>query len=133
MHVPSTPGLLTAYTLPAHYALLTATRFSTDGNLHYTYVAESTEDGVTTSTILGHGQKKTTLSGIILNKGDLKLNVIVADAFGAEGMTCSTTEDGVTTSTCPPGASLTVQAKEAFGAVTLSKTYRFSLTVTDLL
>ena len=94
MHVPSTPGLLTAYTLPAHYALLTATRLSTDGNLHYTYVAESTEDGVTTSTILGHGQKKTTLSGIILNKGDLKLNVIVADAFGAEGKTCSTTQEG---------------------------------------
>ena len=27
---------------------------------------------MTTSTILGHGQKKTTLSGIILNKGNLK-------------------------------------------------------------
>ena len=56
-----------------------------DGNLFYTYVAESTEEGITTRAILGHGQKKTTLGGIILNRGNLKLNVIVADAFGAEG------------------------------------------------
>ena len=27
---------------------------------------------MTTTTILGHGQKKTTLTGIILNKGNLK-------------------------------------------------------------
>ena len=56
-----------------------------EGNLFYTYVAESTEEGITTRAILGHGQKKTTLSGIILNRGNLKLKVIVADAFGAEG------------------------------------------------
>ena len=38
---------------------LTAPNWNGDGNLHYTYVAESTEDGVTRATILGHGQKKT--------------------------------------------------------------------------
>ena len=49
---------------------LTAPNWNGEGNLHYTYVAEETLAGVTTTTILGHGQKKTTLSGIILNKGD---------------------------------------------------------------
>ena len=48
---------------------LTAPNWNGEGNLHYTYVAEETLAGVTTTTILGHGQKKTTLSGIILNKG----------------------------------------------------------------
>ena len=51
---------------------LSAPNWNGDGNLHYTYVAESTEGNVTTTTILGHGQKKTTLTGIILNKGNLK-------------------------------------------------------------
>ena len=57
------------------------------------------------STILGHGQKKTTLSGVILNKGDLKINVIVADAFGAEGKTSTPALPGGA-----PGVYLAVQA-----------------------
>ena len=73
---------LTIYSLSTHHILSTHCLLTmsasplrcTDGTLHYTYVAESTEDGVKTSTILGHGQKKTTLSGIILNKGDPKLD-----------------------------------------------------------
>ena len=56
------------------------------------------------STILGHGQKKTTLSGVILNKGDLKINVIVADAFGAEGKTTTPAVPGGA-----PGVALTVK------------------------
>ena len=56
------------------------------------------------STILGHGQKKTTLSGVILNKGDLKVNVVVADAFGAEGKTSTPAVPG-----SAPGVYLTVQ------------------------
>ena len=79
----------------------TAPSWNGDGVLHYTYVAED-EDGVTT--ILGHGQKKTTLSGVILNKGDLKINVVVADAFGAEGKTSTPAVPG-----SAPGVYLTVQ------------------------
>ena len=100
----------TGYELETEFTL-TAPNWNGDGNLHYTYVAESTENGVTTSTILGHGQKKTTLSGIVLNKGDLKLNVIVADAFGAEGKTTTPAVPGGA-----PGASLTVQAKAVTAA-----------------
>ena len=55
----------TGYELETAFTL-TAPNWNGDGNLHYTYVAEDAE-GV--STILGHGQKKTTLSGVILNKG----------------------------------------------------------------
>ena len=58
----------------------TAPNWNGDGVLHYTYVAED-EEGVTT--ILGHGQKKTTLSGVILNKGDLK-GALAAVGIGAE-------------------------------------------------
>ena len=79
----------------------TAPNWNGDGVLHYTYVAED-EDGVTT--ILGHGQKKTTLSGVILNKGDLKINVVVADAFGAEGKTSTPAVPGGA-----PGVALTVK------------------------
>ena len=79
----------------------TAPNWNGDGVLHYTYVAED-EEGVTT--ILGHGQKKTTLSGIILNKGDLKINVVVADAFGAEGKTSTPAVPGGA-----PGVALTVK------------------------
>ena len=60
---------LTRFELETEFTL-TAPNWNGEGNLHYTYVAEETLAGVTTTTILGHGQKKTTLSGIILNKGD---------------------------------------------------------------
>ena len=78
----------------------TAPSWNGDGVLHYTYVAED-EDGVTT--ILGSGQKKTTLK-TILNRGDLKINVIVADAFGAEGRTSTPAVPGGA-----PGVGLTVK------------------------
>ena len=73
----------TGYELETKFTL-SAPNWAGDGNLYYTYVAEF-ETGE--KAVLGHGQKKTTLSGVILNKGNLKVNVVVADAFGAEGQT----------------------------------------------
>ena len=55
------------------------------------------------TTIHGSGQKKTTLK-TILNRGDLKINVIVADAFGAEGRTSTPALPGGA-----PGVALTVK------------------------
>ena len=97
----------TGFELDTNFTL-SAPSWTGEGNLYYTYVAV---DASGAETILGHGQKKTTLSGVILNKGKMTLNVIVADAFGAEGRTSVPAQSGGST-----GASVTIEAKAVSAA-----------------
>ena len=97
----------TGFELDTNFTL-SAPSWTGEGNLYYTYVAV---DASGAETILGHGQKKTTLSGVILNKGKMTLNVIVADAFGAEGRTSVPAQSGGST-----GATVTIEAKAVSAA-----------------